>query len=197
LAGLRSPRSRPRPPAPTDATEDRSPVAPARPSFTWRWLAVLIAIGVLGSSVQLLRVDGQSMEHTYRHGDILVVLRTRGIGRLFGIGTRLVTRGRVVVFADPYGGRVPLVKRVVAVGGDTVKIEQGGVLFVGGRPSEAVRTIKPWPEPWGWFARKGNGVEVPPDAYFVLSDNRSAYSDSRYLGSIPAGLITGVVVASW
>jgi signal peptidase I len=129
------------------------------------------------------------MEHTFANGDVLVILRTPRPGAS-------VTRGSIIVFANPYRQTEMLVKRVVAVGGDRVKI-QDGHLIVNGRYRAEESSIRSWKDSWGWFGDDPDGVLVPEARYFVLSDNRSSLADSRSFGSVPAGLVRGLVIASW
>ena len=84
-----------------------------------------------------------------------------------------------------------LVKRVAAVGGDTVGIEDG-VLVVNGRPvresyvnHDSVDSVYFGP------------VTVPNGSVFVRGDNRSASVDSRSFGAVPLGDIEGRVLASF
>lgn len=99
-------------------------------------------------------------------------------------------RGDVVRFDSGFryglGDREPVMflKRVVAIPGDTVAIEDGQ-LVVNGVPVEedyATRAQEDFPV-----------VEVPAGHYFVLGDNRNESSDSRYLGAIEAEQINGRV----
>jgi signal peptidase I len=109
--------------------------------------------------------------------------------------------GDVVLLGDPRGGSIPLVKRVVARGGQRVAMHDG-VLFVDGQ-AQAL-------EPAGGdeVVERLGGVEhagtrdtadfgpivVPPDHVFVMGDNRSVSLDSRVLGSVPRELVRGHVV---
>lgn len=161
-------------------------------------LLVLFAVGTLATlaaSVQILRVEGRSMEDTLRDGDVLLVVRTDGLlNRLRGA---LLTPGRIVVFTDPLGeAQSPMVKRIAAIGGSRVEITRGTVI-VDGRPQESPPTIKAGLQSWGWFDASGKGVLVQEGHYFVLSDNRGFVSDSRAFGSVPDLRILGIVVAAW
>src|SRR6185295_4137322 len=68
------------------------------------------------------RIPSQSMEPTLRPGDQALVSKVSG---------HTPARGTLVAFHSPRGGDI-LLKRVVAVGGDTVGLEDG-VLVVNGR----------------------------------------------------------------
>jgi signal peptidase I len=141
----------------------------------WALGAVLGAAAVAGVLVLrrryvVVRVAGESMAPTLRHGDRVLVRRRPG---------DRVGRGQIVVLEGPpldrlrlpVRGPVPplgtLVKRVVAVAGDPV-------------PSDVPET--------------GDGGRVPVGKLVVLGDNRAASVDSRAVGFFATGAVTGVVV---
>ena len=125
-------------------------------------------------------------------------------------------RGDVVVFYSPVDG-TRLVKRVVAVGGDTVQMVDGR-LIVNGTPAtyvplaaSVVTQLPPAARAAGAFAveRIGAGahpvmaqpnlratrdfgpVAVPPGHSFVLGDNRDVSFDSRFFGPVPMDRVLG------
>ncbi|MFH8581085.1 signal peptidase I [Streptomyces zaomyceticus] len=90
-----------------------------------------------------------------------------------------VRRGDVVVFTDPLWGDVPMVKRVAAVGGDTVACcDRDGHLTVNGEPVD-----EPYlrPGPGGRIIASGTefSVSVPEGNLFLLGDDRHTSLDSR------------------
>ncbi len=111
-------------------------------------------------------------------------------------------RGDVVVFPDPVDSDKDLVKRVIAVSGETVELRDKQVL-INGRPLE---------EPYARHLRgdiRLNGdnmdpVAVPKGSVFVLGDNRDFSLDSRdwkdksgvRIPFIPVGLIKGRIISS-
>ena len=86
-------------------------------------------------------------------------------------------RGDVVIFPDPVDSDKDLVKRVIAVSGETVEIKDKQVLING----------KPLVEPYARHSRgdtrlNGDNVDpevVPEGSVFVLGDNRDFSLDSR------------------
>jgi signal peptidase I len=110
--------------------------------------------------------------------------------------------GEVVVFADPRGGPIPLVKRVVAVGGQTVAVRQG-ILYIDQQPQPIEKlTDGRLIEHLGDVAHESGGrdfedfgpVEVPRGHVFVMGDNRPASLDSRVMGAVPRALVRGQVL---
>ncbi|MEU4090563.1 signal peptidase I, partial [Streptomyces aureus] len=131
--------------------------------------------------VEPVRVESTSMEPTLRAGDHLLV-----DDRAYDHAPP--RRGDLVVFD---GSGTPLVKRVVAVGGDTVAIEDG-VLEVDGR---LVR--EPTVDPATVDGMYYGPSRVPDGTVFVLGDNRRHSVDSRQFGPVPVTKVTGRVVLRW
>ena len=94
-------------------------------------------------------------------------------------------RGDIVVFEDVEGGEDDLIKRVVAVPGDRVRVN-AGVLKVNGEFQEESYVKPQFPD--------GNiyGPEKVPEGYvFVMGDNRGNSADSRVFGLLPIENIEG------
>ena len=162
-------------------------------------LALLIFLA-LQFSVRTYRVEGSSMQPTLDHGEYVLVNKLvylrfdpRGLADLVPLlevdGGRTVfpihepRRGEIVIFEFPQDRSRDFVKRVVGVPGDTVEIK-GGQLFVNGMElAEAYATLRD--------KRNRAPITVPPDAYYVLGDNRRSSNDSRDWGPVPAENIVG------
>lgn len=126
------------------------------------------------------RIPSESMEHTLEVGDRIGVEKVSQ-------WWRRPARGDVIVFW-PEGADDPWVKRVVAVGGESVG-GRGGVVYVDG---EAL--TEPYLE--GEVASPADfGPVVVPDGHlFVMGDNRDQSRDSRIIGSIPEEWVVGRAV---
>lgn len=167
--------------------------APAEePAFSWRALfeivqalalAVIISVVLNVFVVQVTEVRQRSMEPTLLQNDRVLVSKVDY--RLGPPG-----RGDIVVFQPTTIAPIPYVKRVAAVGGDTVEIRDGR-LIVNGTPSEI-------PEAVGLTQAQSPSIAYPltlaPDEYFALGDNRQSSSDSRSFGPQPYDKIIGKVL---
>ncbi|WP_371618110.1 signal peptidase I [Streptomyces sp. NBC_00454] len=95
-----------------------------------------------------------------------------------------VRRGDVVVFKDEQWSASPMVKRVVGIGGDTVKCcGEGGRLTVNGKeldePYIAEEKLDVVGAPGGSASRTPFEVTVPEGSLFLLGDRRGTSLDSR------------------
>lgn len=170
----------------------------------------VVALFVLTFVTQPFRIPSESMERTLLVGDFLLVNKVMYASG--GIWQKLmpyeeVQRGDVVVFHFPLDPAQPLVKRVVGLPGDHLRI-QGGNVFVNGQQLHEPYVVfepsypdlfheqfpspvysDPGVDPQWWKEMKhlvNNGeLIVPPNQYFVLGDNRNHSRDSRYWGFVP------------
>jgi signal peptidase I len=87
------------------------------------------------------------------------------------------------------------IKRVVALPGDRLRIEDGQVI-VNGEPAD---------EPFAEDCQESGGqgcdfpeeVRIPPDHYFMMGDNRGASDDSRFWGPVPRDSFIGQAFATY
>lgn len=128
--------------------------------------AVIVAFVIFCLVFRVIGVEGSSMFPTLHDGDWIAVS-----GQSF-----TVERGDIIVANPPWERGVPVVKRVIAVGGDTVNIDfVSGEVYV-----NDVKLDEPYIDgaktSWGNVAFP---LEVPENTYFVLGDNRGISLDSR------------------
>lgn len=133
------------------------------------------------------RVLGDSMAPTFNDGDKLII-------------TNLFyepQRGDVVVFNDKsndgYDG-TPVIKRIIALEGDTVKIE-GGIIYVKENESDDFSIVN-YVEDMDIPHRNMKEVVVPEGEMFVMGDNVNLSKDSRdpTVGTIKVESILGKVI---
>ena len=143
------------------------------------FLVVLLCWYVSKYHYQLMLVDGQSMEPTFR--DKAVVLLDKHYAQR--------KTGDVVYCRCESVGRY-IVKRIAAVPGDSIKA-QNGVLYINGLPSV------PLPEESLRAEYISDDETLIPDGmYFLLGDNTEESVDSRYeiVGLMPESDILAKVI---
>lgn len=177
---------------------------PATPKGRWRQnveslvTAALIALTIRSSVVQAFWVPSGSMLPTIQIGDHLFVNKLAYAVHLPFIGTEVVRygepkRGDIVVFVSPVDHSTDLIKRIVAVAGDTVEV-RAKKLYVNGELAEY---------PQAYFT-DGSRIDlhsphrdnfgpavVPPEKFFVMGDNRDRSYDSRFWGFASVADIKG------
>jgi signal peptidase I len=166
-----------------------SKVTSARPS--WSWLAFFLPLGFLliavnystfhrASGFQTFSIPSTSMEPTLLPGDHIIV-------DMRYYRHHDPTYGDVVVILK---GKIYLLKRVIAVGGDRVQGIEGAIFLNANRLNE----------PYIEHSQGGPVVPeldtfgptlVPPGQYLVMGDNRDVSYDSRSFGPISREMIVG------
>lgn len=143
-------------------------------------VALLIAFVVRTFVVQVYKVDGESMEPTLHHEERLLVNK-------FSYWIGEPQPGDIVVLQDPSRTNRELIKRVVAVAGETIEVRDG-VVYIDGRPLD-----EPYKNDMYTQYPDTPPVEVPEGTVFVMGDNRANSHDSRYpdRGPIPIDSIVG------
>ncbi|UWZ82178.1 signal peptidase I [Occallatibacter riparius] len=173
---------------------------------------VVVALFLLTFVLQPFLIPSESMEHTLLVGDFLLVNkqifapagRRSSLERLI-LPYRDVKRGDIVVFHHP--NPPLLIKRVVGVPGDRIRMEDGRVEVNEAPLAEPYAAFEPaaanpfrdnfparvytdpninpdWWRQMQKLTRNGELV-VPPGMYFMLGDNRNHSEDSRFWGLVP------------
>lgn len=132
---------------------------------------------------QFHKVSGNSMFPTYHNGDFLI---TEKITYKFNEPKR----GDVIVLKNPRNESQDFIKRIIALPGDTVKIENN-LVFVNDQPLNENYLPPNTTTRAGLFMNEGFTVRAGDNQYFVLGDNRDHSSDSREWGAITKKEIIG------
>lgn len=217
-------------PAPT-ADQTAAAAPPRRPRRESAWetvrslLVVLIAVFLVRTFVaEATVIPTGSMEKTILVGDHVFLNKLLYGPRLPYTSLRVPTltsvrRQEIAAFRYPLNPSVMFVKRVIAVGGDVLRIENRKVFVNGQALSEPyvqfqsstifplrdnfpppVNQIETLPAAWGLdpaWARalpqfiQNDGLHVPPGYLFVMGDNRDNSLDSRFWGFVPESHVVG------
>jgi len=168
-------------------------------------VALVLALTIRHFLFEPFKIPSGSMIPTLQVGDkILVNKFILGVRIPFTYKKVLVPRkpmrGDVVVFRSATGERKDLVKRVVGLPGERIKIDDDGRVLVNGEPV----TNHPFIAKNTYYNQREFGeyattreVTVPEDSYFVLGDNSRHSRDSRNWGFLPLSHIKGRVVCVW
>jgi signal peptidase I len=140
-------------------------------------LAFLLAMAVEATVAQAYEIPTPSMEPTIMTHDRVLAEKIT-----VRFGTPAI--GDVVVIANPVGGSIPFIKRVIALPGQTVDVRDGAVWVDGKRLAEPYTHGLPserlsFPLP----------VTIPPGHVWVMGDNRTNSGDSRVFGPVPTSSI--------
>ena len=143
-------------------------------------VALLVCVLLFTFVGRIVNVSGTSMLDTLRNNDRIV------ISDLF----YTPKRGDIVVLRKTSFSDEPIVKRVIALGGQTVNIDfEKGVVYVDGEALDEPYILEP--------TRRRIDFEdetlVPEGCVFVMGDNRNGSTDSRDLriGCVDERLIIG------
>ena len=167
---------------------------------------LLLMLAARSSFANHYQVPTGSMQPTLQPGD-RVVVDMRAYGLRLPLGNRILVeagtprRGDVAVFDSPQDG-TRLIKRVVAVAGDRVRLRDGH-LSINGRPlaADEAATIERFdPRLVQLELDRGGGPDIddlviPQGKVLVLGDHRGNSIDSRWFGLVDADAIYGKAVA--
>lgn len=146
---------------------------------------VLVIVLVFTFAVRMMGVQGPSMRQTLQQGDRLLVVNAPLAGEY--------RRGDIVIARKDTFSDDPIVKRVIAVGGQTVDIDfSEGVVYVDGEALEEDyindRT----------YTYEGTDfpLTVPEGSVFLMGDNRNMSTDSREprIGTVDTRYLIGKAV---
>jgi signal peptidase I len=177
---------------------------------------IVIAIFIITFCAQPFRIPSESMESTLLVGDFLLVNKQVASSNTDGPGLfppSTIRRGDIVVFHDPVDSTLHLVKRVIGLPGDHLRLHSGQVFINGHALTEPYAVYRPSPpdnfrdnfprlqsaDPEidsRWWIRMRSLIDngeliIPTGNYFVMGDNRNDSEDSRYWGFVPREAIVG------
>jgi signal peptidase I len=181
-------------------------------AFTSLLRTIVVALFLLTFLLQPFLIPSESMERTLLVGDFLLVNKqifapdggNHSLARLL-MPYRDVERGDIVLFHHPEPHPF-LIKRVIGLPGDRIRIDDGRVSVNGRVLNEPYAAYEPvfansipdnfpsrLPNPnirFEWWRQmqkltQNDELVVPAGMYFMLGDNRNHSDDSRFWGLVP------------
>ena len=164
--------------------------APGSRAAVWRenieslvW-AVALALAIRTFIAAPFKIPSGSMHPTLIEGDRILVNK-------FIYRFHEPQRGDIIVFRYPDNPKRPFIKRLAAVGGDTVELRDNHLVISGSRVAgDGVLATNQYYNQ-GSFGQPGRPVQIPSGMFFVLGDNSLSSHDSRFWGFVPRRLIIG------
>ena len=174
--------------------QEQTPEEKKPPEDLFYWLGAMVgAIVVLTLAFSFLgrltRVDGHSMDPTLADNEMMLV---------WSLGYK-PQRGDIVVLnktSTDFLDRRAIVKRVIALGGDTVDIDYNSMVYLNGQPLEESYLGEDMYWPGNPYMQQTH-FEIPEGSVFVMGDNRNGSTDSRHelLGAVEEEFVLGRVFA--
>jgi signal peptidase I len=154
-------------------------------------------VGVAGSSMYPTLEGGSgNLLEAFLMGDRLFIPKYDTWLKRLGFGA--YQRGDVIIFRElegkpcrpgALGKREFLVKRLIGLPGDTVRVDLDGAVWING--VELDQHFITDLERGRVAPTRNTEVTVPEDHYFVMGDNRPESCDSRFYGTIPTTSVAG------
>lgn len=141
-------------------------------------LVIAFVVGIRAFVVEAYVIHGRSMEPTFRDSERLLISK-------FAPRFEELHRGDIVIFNHPDEPGKRLIKRVIGLPGETIRIEDGYVFVNGARIDE------PYLDEKLHDFYNMRALDLDADHYFVLGDNRDISNDSRRMGPISRDAIVG------
>jgi len=146
-------------------------------------ISVILAVILIVFIYQPVKVEGTSMMPGLTNEERIFINKYE-----YKLGVGGIERGDLVVFHFPLDPSQSYIKRVIAVAGDEVAIDNGTV-FVNGRKLDEPYVPDDYRDTLSVPEQR-----VPPGHYFVLGDHRNSSNDSRMWGFVSRPEIYGKAV---
>jgi len=167
-------------------------------------LVIIVALAIfmmVQSTMGHFQVNGSSMEPSLKNGEHILVNRAVYFHVNRGWASHIIpfikwrgdtgylfhppNRGDIVILRPPKDSnfKEDLIKRVIAIPGDTVEIKNN-VVYVNGQALKESYIKEPTRNNMTW-------QQIPAGSYFVMGDNRNNSNDSRYFGPVSSENIVG------
>jgi signal peptidase I len=145
------------------------------------FLALIIVFPIRAFVAEPFVVSGNSMIPTFQNGNYLIIDKISYVWSS-------PKRDDVIVFKYPNDQTKYFIKRIIGLPNETVDIKGSAVIITNTEHPEGFTLNEPFVKN---ISNNTTHFELKGDEYFVMGDNRSGSSDSRYWGAVKRSLITG------
>jgi len=168
-------------------------------------VAIVLALFIRTFFVQAFKIPSGSMKETLQIGDhILVNKFIFGVKIPFTQKTVIPVKdpkhGDIIVFKFPEDPKKDFIKRVIAVGNDTVEVRNKKVYVNNKETGEEPYAVHTDPHTGSQPRDNFGPVKVPQNSLFVMGDNRDHSYDSRFWGFVDLQAVKGkafIIYWSW
>ncbi len=161
-------------------------------------IGLIVGVLVVVFVIQRSDVCGQSMEKTLFSGDVILAEKVSTYFKSFDRGDIVILDGSDM---EGYDREDYLVKRIIALPGETIKIDNGNVYIKQVGSDEFMLLEEPYLEQGTVTTVQAFGIDkgydcytLSDDEYFCMGDNRGVSNDSRRLGPFTSKRIKGIAV---
>lgn len=165
------------------AEETQTPIGKTILSYViWIAAVVLLSWLLITYVAQRTDVNGTSMVPTLENADQLICDKLT-------YRFKDPERFDIIVFPYQYAENTYFIKRIIGLPGETVRIDENGVIYINGEVLEEHYGA----EQMYYQGLAAEEIQLGDDEYFVLGDNRNVSEDSRYadVGNIKRENIVG------
>lgn len=146
-------------------------------------VGVFLSILIMVFVGQSLEITGDSMYPTLKNKERIVVEKVT-------YKSRVPERGEVVVFRSLQNDTIFLIKRVIALPGDTLGLADGKIVVNGNSIDESYLSTGVEVSDLGELTMYSNSP-IPEGSLAVMGDNREESFDSRMFGLVPFDNLVG------
>ncbi len=147
-------------------------------------LAIIIVVPIRMFIAEPFVVSGNSMHPTFENADYLIVDK-------LSYRMNEPKRDEIIIFRYPKDESKLFIKRVIGLPNETVDIKGSKVTITSEKNKEGFTLDEPYVKN---ISNDVTHIELKGDEYFVMGDNRSGSSDSRYWGPVKRKLMVGKVL---
>ena len=145
------------------------------------FIALIIVIPIRVFVMEPFVVSGSSMHPTFENADYLIIDK-------LSYKLSEPKRDDVIVFKYPNDPTKFFIKRIIGLPGETVDIKGSDIFITNEKHTDGFKLDQPFIKN---AASNETHFELKNDEYFVMGDNRTASSDSRYWGAVKKDLLVG------